>query len=166
MTRSETLDKRGRTIRDMFAGVAPRYDLLNHVLSGGLDVLWRRRAAAVLSDAERDRVLDLCCGTGDQATTLARRGARVQAVDFCLPMLTRATPKFQKLSGVPHPTPLAADALASQDPARRTRVQPGQDDQLALELAQGGQARTVGVQVIQMRHDQNVATRLPGQVRG
>lgn len=112
MTHPEALDKRGRTIRDMFAGVAPRYDLLNHVLSGGLDVLWRRRAAAVLSEAERDRVLDLCCGTGDQATTLARRGARVQAVDFCLPMLTRATPKFQRLSGVPRPTPLAADALA------------------------------------------------------
>lgn len=111
MTRTSSLDKRGRTIRDMFAGVAPRYDLLNHLLSGGLDRLWRRRAAARLSESEKDRVLDLCCGTGDQATALARRGARVQAVDFCLPMLARTRPKLDRLEDAPRPTPLAADAL-------------------------------------------------------
>lgn len=112
MTTSASLDKRGRTIRDMFAGVAPRYDLLNHLLSGGLDLWWRRLAAARLSAAERERVLDLCSGTGDQATALARRGARVQAVDFCVPMLARSVPKFDRLNGLPRPTPLAADALA------------------------------------------------------
>ncbi len=112
MTTSASLDKRGRTIRDMFAGVAPRYDLLNHLLSGGLDVWWRRQAAARLSEAEKDRVLDLCCGTGDQTVALARRGARVQAVDFCVPMLARTIPKLDRLNGRPRPTPLAADALA------------------------------------------------------
>lgn len=111
MATSTSLDKRGSTIRDMFAGVAPRYDLLNHLLSGGMDTWWRHRMATRLTETERDRVLDLCCGTGDQALALARKGARVQAADFCVPMLTRARPKFDRLDGPPHPTPLAADAL-------------------------------------------------------
>ena len=59
----------------MFAGVAPRYDLLNHLLSGALDMVWRRRAAAALGLGAGARVLDLCCGTGDQAAAIARRGA-------------------------------------------------------------------------------------------
>lgn len=106
------LDKSGRTIRDMFAGVAPRYDLLNHVLSGGLDLVWRRRAAALLSAAEKERVLDLCCGTGDQAKALAARGAKVQAADFCVPMLARAQPKLAPADGAPATGLAAADALS------------------------------------------------------
>ena len=88
------LEKDGRTIREMFAGVAPRYDLLNHLLSGWLDVVWRHRAARELTAADRLRVLDLCCGTGDQATTLARRGAGVVGADFCIPMLALARGKL------------------------------------------------------------------------
>jgi len=87
--------KDGRAIRDMFAGVAPRYDLLNHLLSGALDFVWRRRAAHELTVAQRRRVLDLCCGTGDQALTLARRGATVAAADFCVPMLALARAKVR-----------------------------------------------------------------------
>jgi demethylmenaquinone methyltransferase/2-methoxy-6-polyprenyl-1,4-benzoquinol methylase len=96
----------------MFAAVAPRYDLLNRVLSGWLDTRWRRCTAAALSAAERRRVLDLCCGTGDLAVSLARRGGRVQAADFCLPMLLLARPKRARLPG-PRPALdlLAADAL-------------------------------------------------------
>jgi demethylmenaquinone methyltransferase/2-methoxy-6-polyprenyl-1,4-benzoquinol methylase len=100
----------------MFAGVAPRYDLLNHVLSGALDVLWRRRAAAALGLGAGARVLDLCSGTGDQAVAVARRGPRVAAADFCLPMLTRSRRKFAALEraggGRGRAAPLAADALA------------------------------------------------------
>jgi demethylmenaquinone methyltransferase/2-methoxy-6-polyprenyl-1,4-benzoquinol methylase len=113
-----TLDKSGRAIRDMFAGVAPRYDLLNHLLSANLDVLWRRKAVAALGLPSGSEVLDLCCGTGDQATALHRQGARVAAADFCVPMLAIARRKFQK-TAAPRPAALAADALALPFPARR-----------------------------------------------
>ncbi len=104
------LDKRGGAIRDMFGAVAPRYDLLNRVLSASLDVVWRRRAAAALTLADPAPVLDLCCGTGDQALALRSRGARVVAADFCVPMLALAERKYERLEdGRPHG--LAGDAL-------------------------------------------------------
>lgn len=106
------LDKRGQTIQSMFAGVAPRYDFLNRLLSLRLDTLWRRRAAAVADLAPAGSMLDLCCGTGDQSLGLARRGRRVAAADFCLPMLALSRPKFARFRRGPRPTPLAADALA------------------------------------------------------
>lgn len=93
------LDKRSATIREMFTGVAPRYDLLNHVLSGALDVWWRRQAARALALRPGDEVLDLCCGTGDQAAALSRSGARVVGADFCLPMLVRAQHKLAGQDG-------------------------------------------------------------------
>jgi demethylmenaquinone methyltransferase/2-methoxy-6-polyprenyl-1,4-benzoquinol methylase len=117
-TTAAPLDKSGKTIRDMFAGVAPRYDLLNHLLSANLDVIWRRRSAAVLGLPPGAEVLDLCCGTGDQATALRRRGARVAAADFCVPMLAIARHKFAK-TDAPRPAALAADALALPFPDRR-----------------------------------------------
>lgn len=106
-----TLDKRSETIRDMFAGVAPRYDLLNHLLSASLDRRWRRRAAEALAARAGERILDLCAGTGDQALALAPSGARIVASDFCLPMLARARPKLRRVGGMA-PVPMAADALA------------------------------------------------------
>jgi demethylmenaquinone methyltransferase / 2-methoxy-6-polyprenyl-1,4-benzoquinol methylase len=113
------VDKSGAAIRDMFAGVAPRYDLLNHLLSGSLDLVWRRRAAAALGLPAGSRVLDLCAGTGDQALALRRRGLAVVAADFCVPMLALARRKFSgKEDGSP-PAPLAADALALPFPAGR-----------------------------------------------
>lgn len=107
------LDKSGRTIRDMFAGVAPRYDLLNRLISGFLDEGWRRRAAAVVDEAPPGPVLDLCAGTGDQARAVHRRGRRVAAADFTLEMLVLARHKFRPLSTAPgaRPAPVAADAL-------------------------------------------------------
>ncbi|HEX4962004.1 MAG TPA: ubiquinone/menaquinone biosynthesis methyltransferase [Thermoanaerobaculia bacterium] len=111
------LDKSGDAIRDMFAGVAPRYDLLNHLLSASLDFVWRRRAAVTLDVPPGSPVLDLCCGTGDQALALERRGGRVAAADFCVPMLAIARRKFGRL-GAPRPGALAADALALPFPAR------------------------------------------------
>ncbi len=104
------LEKSEATIRSMFAGVAPRYDLLNHLLSGFQDVLWRRRAARALELPAGADVLDVCCGTGDQALALARRGYRVTAADFCLPMLSRARGKYARRRG-DVPAGLAGDAL-------------------------------------------------------
>ncbi len=84
-------------VRRMFAAVAPRYDLLNHVLSFGSDILWRQKAAEALADVlarPGSRVTDLCCGTGDLALALASRSAGgVIGADFCYPMLARARQK-------------------------------------------------------------------------
>lgn len=115
---SAPLDKSGRAIREMFAGVAPRYDLLNHLLSASLDVVWRRKAAAALGLASEAEALDICCGTGDQSVALRKRGARVASADFCIPMLALARRKFGRL-GRPRPAPLAADALALPFPRQR-----------------------------------------------
>ncbi len=120
MTEATTasLDKSGRAIQEMFAGVAPRYDLLNHLLSASLDVVWRRKAAAALDLAPGAVALDLCCGTGDQSVALKKRGARVASADFCVPMLALARRKFGRL-GSPRPGALAADALALPFPSGR-----------------------------------------------
>src|SRR5262244_1900016 len=86
-----------RKVREMFTEIAPRYDLLNHLLSLELDRTWRARAARQLrAILERpDAVaLDLCCGTGDLALALARAGrARVIGADFAHTMLMRAREK-------------------------------------------------------------------------
>ncbi len=105
------IDKSGSTIRDMFAGVAPRYDFLNRLLSGSLDAVWRRRSARALELPAGAAVIDLCCGTGEQALALARRGYRVAASDFCVPMLALAEPKYRRLPR--RPRGFAADALAT-----------------------------------------------------
>ncbi len=84
-------------VREMFTQIAPRYDLLNHLLSFQLDRLWRARVARLLRPilANPDAlVLDLCCGTGDLALSLARAGkALVIGADFAHPMLIRANEK-------------------------------------------------------------------------
>jgi demethylmenaquinone methyltransferase/2-methoxy-6-polyprenyl-1,4-benzoquinol methylase len=72
---------------------------------------------AVLGLPAGSAVLDLCCGTGDQATALRRRGARVAAADFCVPMLAIARHKFAR-TAAPRPAALAADALALPFPDR------------------------------------------------
>ena len=81
----------------MFARIAGRYDLLNHLLSGNTDRRWRRRVAKRLGAALAPdaRVLDIACGTGDLALAVleAAPGARVVGVDFCRPMLELAARK-------------------------------------------------------------------------
>ncbi len=92
-------------VREMFTQIAPRYDLLNHLLSLQLDRLWRARTARRLQsilDRADALVLDLCCGTGDLAFALARAGkARIVGADFAHTMLVRAREK----SSAPVPSP-------------------------------------------------------------
>lgn len=104
----------GRWVRRMFDGVAPRYDLLNHVLSGNMDKLWRAHTVRLLDGALRAPdavVVDLCCGSGDLMLALARRrGATVFGTDFCHPMLIEAGRKAKARRAS---TPLfEADALS------------------------------------------------------
>ena len=93
-------EKHARQVREMFAGIAGKYDLLNHLLSGNTDVRWRKLVARRLQDVlhgPETIALDVACGTGDLSLTLrAITGARVIGTDFCRPMLTRAQAKAQK----------------------------------------------------------------------
>jgi demethylmenaquinone methyltransferase/2-methoxy-6-polyprenyl-1,4-benzoquinol methylase len=93
------VDKSGTKVRGMFAEIAPRYDLVNRMLSGGIDVWWRhvtvRRAPPPTSGA----ILDVCTGTGDLALAYAAAagpGVRVVASDFCRPMLDRGVEKARR----------------------------------------------------------------------
>src|SRR6266446_10051941 len=65
-----------RKVREMFTQIAPRYDLLNHILSLQMDRMWRARTAKILQPLNHSdaKILDLCCGTGDLAFALSRRG--------------------------------------------------------------------------------------------
>lgn len=80
-------------VRRMFGRIAGRYDLLNRLLSGGVDVWWRRCAVRRMALRPASTVADVCCGTGDLTALLSRRGARVVGVDFTGPMLQRTRGK-------------------------------------------------------------------------
>ena len=93
------LDKTPSRIAGMFDAIAPRYDLLNHVLSAGLDRGWRARAVDELQLSANARVLDLCTGTADLALTTVRRNTSVAVVgvDFAGEMLRFAKDKVRRL---------------------------------------------------------------------
>jgi len=98
----------------MFTEIAPRYDLLNHLLSANVDRLWWRRAARAFRHIVARpgaSVLDLCCGTGDMAFRLRRQGtgARITGADFSHAMLVRASRKTRPSRPVEW---IEADALA------------------------------------------------------
>jgi demethylmenaquinone methyltransferase/2-methoxy-6-polyprenyl-1,4-benzoquinol methylase len=86
-------------VRRMFDRIAPVYDVMNRVMTAGLDLRWRRIAAeAVVKPG--DRVLDACCGTGDLAVACAKRGAVVTGLDFSPAMLERARRKLHSATWV------------------------------------------------------------------
>ena len=77
-------------VRAMFDRIAPRYDVLNRALTGGLDQRWRRRALGMIGVGPADVVLDVACGTGDLAEQARALGARVVGADFAGQMLRGA----------------------------------------------------------------------------
>jgi demethylmenaquinone methyltransferase/2-methoxy-6-polyprenyl-1,4-benzoquinol methylase len=101
-------------VQTMFDSIAPRYDLLNHILSGSIDRLWwwrtARRFRHILSQQEA-RIADVCCGTGDMTMALLRRrppqAMPVLAIDFSHQMLLRGAAKFAKHGAIA----VEADAL-------------------------------------------------------
>ncbi len=108
-----------QSVRQMFDAIAPRYDLLNHLLSANIDRLWWRRTArrfkTVLTQPDA-AILDICCGTGDMTMALLKHrpaGARpILAADFARGMLRRGALKFgAREAGKPYAVPLEADAL-------------------------------------------------------
>jgi demethylmenaquinone methyltransferase/2-methoxy-6-polyprenyl-1,4-benzoquinol methylase len=108
-----------QSVRQMFNSIAPRYDLLNHVLSAGVDRLWWRRTArrfgAILAIPDA-AILDICCGTGDMTVALLEYrppAARpVLAADFARAMLSRGTEKLAaREPQAPNALAVEADAL-------------------------------------------------------
>jgi demethylmenaquinone methyltransferase/2-methoxy-6-polyprenyl-1,4-benzoquinol methylase len=77
-------------VRAMFDRIAPRYDFLNRLFTGGLDQRWRKVALDLAGVGPGDRVVDLACGTGDLAEFAAARGAGVVGIDFAGTMLRHA----------------------------------------------------------------------------
>jgi len=92
-------------VRGMFDRIAPVYDVMNRVMTAGLDGRWRRLAVSEVV-WPGDRVLDACCGTGDLAVEAERRGGRVVGLDFSERMLERARKKSGAIEWV------RGDALA------------------------------------------------------
>ncbi len=80
-------DEKRTAVREMFDAIAPRYDLVNRIMTFRLDVRWRRRAVRELGLAVGSRVLDLASGTGDLCVDLARAGHRPVSIDLSLGML-------------------------------------------------------------------------------
>jgi len=96
MTQAETtVDKSGGRVRRMFGEISPRYDLLNHLLSGGTDIYWRWRTVRAAPPRGDAPILDVCTGTGDLAFTYEKRSgeARVIGSDFTHEMLVIANQK-------------------------------------------------------------------------
>src|SRR6478736_6680455 len=93
-----TIDKREERIRDMFGEIAPRYDLLNHLLSLNVDHYWRWRTTKLVPPSGTAPILDLCTGTGDLALAYDRAAegkVPIVGADFCRPMLDRALRKIR-----------------------------------------------------------------------
>lgn len=110
MTRA-FLDKRPADVVAMFDSTAERYDLLNFLMTGGMDRRWRRAVAAALKARPGERILDLAAGTGTSSLPFAQAGARTVACDFSLGMLRVGT---RRMAGVPaggRPRFVAGDAL-------------------------------------------------------
>ncbi|HXA10080.1 MAG TPA: ubiquinone/menaquinone biosynthesis methyltransferase [Chthoniobacterales bacterium] len=114
---SNLVDRDPEKVRAMFGRVARRYDLANHLLSGGLDFWWRDRASEIVRGWNPRRVLDLATGSGDLALTIAQKlpQAEITGADFCAEML--ATARAKGLTRT-----IVADALHLPFPAARFEV--------------------------------------------
>ena len=92
-------EKESAQVKKMFSGIAPRYDLLNHLLSFGFDIGWRKKVALETGKIHCKRILDICTGTGDMAIELCKfwKGkAHIEAVDFSRELLKVGKNKSRK----------------------------------------------------------------------
>src|SRR5262249_4471301 len=135
-----SLDKRPSDVAAMFDQVAARYDMLNDVLSLGLDRVWRRFVAATVAAGPGERVLDLAAGTGTSSRTFTTTGAYCIACDFSLGMLqvgarraaggrrrggpAPGAPPVPAGAAVPPPLPPRAFAAAPTPLGRRNVADP------------------------------------------
>src|SRR5213593_4360396 len=106
--------QRAAKVNDLFGLIASRYDLINDLQSFGLHRYWKGRVLKLANPRPGQRALDLCCGTGDLALRLARRGAAVIGLDFSESMLEVAKSKVQSLKS----------KVASHEPAETHHASP------------------------------------------
>ncbi|MET0261876.1 MAG: bifunctional demethylmenaquinone methyltransferase/2-methoxy-6-polyprenyl-1,4-benzoquinol methylase UbiE [Rariglobus sp.] len=102
-------------VNSMFARIARRYDVANRLLSGGVDVWWRRRLTAAVKRQNPSDVLDLATGSGDVAFTLSKHlppETAITGMDFCQPMLDEAVIKQQSSGRFPNVTFRQGDGMA------------------------------------------------------
>jgi len=90
-------EQRAAKVNDLFATIARHYDLINDLQSFGLHRRWKRRVIGLAAVKSGQRALDLCCGTGDLALSLAQRGAETTGLDFSPQMLEVAETRRQKI---------------------------------------------------------------------
>ena len=107
----------GRHVQQMFSAIAGKYDVLNHVLSGGVDFWWWWRMARASGAGPGKRFLDVAAGTGDSSLALARRGADVVSTDFTHAMLRLGPAKFRR-KGLADRIWASSDADAQRLPFR------------------------------------------------
>ncbi|MFA6545617.1 MAG: bifunctional demethylmenaquinone methyltransferase/2-methoxy-6-polyprenyl-1,4-benzoquinol methylase UbiE [Limisphaerales bacterium] len=121
----EAGERRAERVNDLFAAIAPRYDLINDLQSFGLHRWWKRRLIQLAAVQPGSTALDLCCGTGDVAFALTASGVRATGLDFSPPMLEVAeerkakvqSSKFTDRSGATdNPQFLQGDALHTPFP--------------------------------------------------
>jgi len=86
-------------IEEMFSRLSNRYDIANHILSFGADIYWRKKAVQIAKPVSGEKVLDICCGSGDLAFAFAKNcnGLEITAADFSEPMIELAKRKEKKL---------------------------------------------------------------------
>jgi len=108
-------EARSARVRDLFARVARRYDLINDLQSFGLHRAWKRQLIQIATPCPGERALDLCCGTGDVAFALAARQASVIGLDFSEPMLAIARQRREGTRAGVEFVQVDAQALAFPD---------------------------------------------------
>lgn len=107
-------EKRAAQVNRLFATIATRYDLINDVQSFGLHRWWKKQLVRMANVRSNERALDLCCGTGDIAFSLAKHGAQVVGLDFSEPMLKVAQSRSDNERAAPdNPEFVAGDAQST-----------------------------------------------------
>lgn len=106
---------RNYPLHRIFTVVPRRYDLINHIITWGLDWMWRQKVARECLNSKPGKVLDLCCGTGDLAINVARLAeykVAVTGIDYSQPMLEIATRKAESSAGGKNISFIYGDAAA------------------------------------------------------
>jgi demethylmenaquinone methyltransferase / 2-methoxy-6-polyprenyl-1,4-benzoquinol methylase len=111
---ADEIDKSALRVRRMFGQIAPRYDLVNHLLSLSIDRHWRRRAVRLVPPRGSEPILDVCTGTADLALAYRRisnETTLIVGADFCRPMLAVADRKCRRQNALGRVHLVEADAL-------------------------------------------------------
>lgn len=134
-------EQKRRAVRSLFDSISPRYDLVNRVMTFGMDVGWRRAAVSSLRLPGRSLVADLACGTGDLCIELERRGYRAVGFDFSHGMLANARTDSPLVEADVLRLPLAdgaADGITCGFALRNVVSLAGLFDELARVVRRGG----------------------------